>query len=141
MTYRSLGICLLWALPLAAQESPSTELEARLPELEGAARARAHAELTKAHRSDDPSTAITHGNAAMELFPAHPDPELEAATLNHMAWAYMIQDDYDRAIAHAERGRTKAEQHDDLTGMSLALNNLGVIARRRGDPANAVEFF
>jgi diguanylate cyclase (GGDEF)-like protein len=62
-------------------------------------------------------------------------------TLNEMAWAYMTLSQYDEAIASARKGRALAEQHGNAAGRARAINNLGVIAQRRGEAAVAVEHF
>jgi diguanylate cyclase (GGDEF)-like protein len=121
-------------------QSPA-ELTARLTGETGVARARTLAALTDALRQDKPAEAIVYGEEALAILADDPDPETEVRTLNEMAWAYMTLSQYDRAISFAQRGRAAAEQHDDARGRARAVNNLGVIAQRRGEAVTAVEHF
>jgi diguanylate cyclase (GGDEF)-like protein len=117
------------------------ELERRLPALAGVERAQALTELTDLLKNDAPRKAIQYGQEALAFYAAHPDPAAQVRTLDEIAWAYMIVSDYPQAIASAEKGRDLAEQHADRKGLARALNNLGVIAQRRGDGATAVDLF
>jgi two-component system cell cycle response regulator len=107
----------------------------------GADRARTLAALTDALRHDQPAAALSYGQEAITLFAQHPDPEWEVRTLNEMAWAFMTLSDYTNAVAFARRGRDLAERHDDKKGRARAVNNLGVIAQRRGDVLEAIDYF
>jgi diguanylate cyclase (GGDEF)-like protein len=136
---RVLLVCLLWPAVVSAQ-TPA-ELIARLAGETGVARARTLAALTDALRQDKPAEAIVYGEQALALLSENPDPEAEVRTLNEMAWAHMTLSQYDRAISFAQRGRVKAEEYGDARGRARAINNLGVIAQRRGEAITAVEHF
>ena len=129
----------LW--PLGAAGQTSADLLQRLTGQSGLDRARTLAALTDALRQDKPRDAITYGQEALSLFAEYPDPENEIRTLNEMAWAYMTVSQYDNAIGFAEKGRARAEQTGNAAGRARAINNLGVIAQRRGDVVTAVDHF
>lgn len=135
----ALTICLLSASFASAQGTE--ELEVRLARQAGLERARTLATLTDLLRQDRPRDAITYGLEALTLFAAAPDPVNEVRTLNELAWAYMTLSEYADAVTYAERGRRVAEAHGDARGRARAVNNLGVIAQRRGDALQAVEHF
>jgi two-component system cell cycle response regulator len=129
----------LWPLVVAGQTS--ADLLQRLPGQTGLERARTLAALTDALRQDKPRDAITYGQEALSLFAEFPDPENEIRTLNEMAWAYMTVSQYNNAIGFAEKGRARAEETGHAAGRARAINNLGVIAQRRGDAVTAVDYF
>jgi diguanylate cyclase (GGDEF)-like protein len=134
-----LGTCLL--LPGPAFGQHVEQLTRQLIGLGGAARARTLAALTDALRQDQPDDALTYGQEALALLAQHHDPAAEVGTLNEMAWAYMTLSDYANAIAFAQKGRDLAERHRDARGRARAINNLGVIAQRRGDALEAIGYF
>jgi two-component system, cell cycle response regulator len=107
----------------------------------GVERARTLAALTDALRQDKPEAALSYGEEALCLFAQHPDPESEVRTLNEMAWAYMTLSDYGNAVAFAQKGRALADRIHDRPGRARAVNNLGVIAQRRGDALEAIDHF
>jgi diguanylate cyclase (GGDEF)-like protein len=135
----ALFVSLLWPA-LSSAQSPA-ELTVRLANESGVARARTLAALTDALRQDKPADAIRYGEEALAILAEHPDADAEIRTLNEMAWAHMTLSQYDRAISFAQRGRAAAEQHGDDRGRARAINNLGVIAQRRGEAITAVEHF
>ncbi len=124
-----------------ASGQAAEQLTRQLGGQNGAARARTLAMLTDALRQDQPEEALTHGEEALSLFARHPDPEWEVRTLNEMAWAHMTLSDYANAVAFAHKGRDLAERHHDQSGRARAVNNLGVIAQRRGDALAAIDHF
>ena len=124
-----------------ASGQTAEQLTTQLTGQTGAARARTLAMLTDALRQDKPEAALTHGREALSLFAQHPDPVWEVRTLNEMAWAHMTLSDYVNAVAFAHKGRDLAERHHDRGGRARAVNNLGVIAQRRGDAAAAIDHF
>jgi len=130
------------ALTAAGAQDPSVEdLEAGLATQTGLERARTLAQLTDRLRGDAADQAIEYGREALELFEEFPDPEAEVATWNEMGWAFMTLGDLEQATAHAERGRERAIETDEQLGLSRALNNLGVVARRLGRSAEAIDYF
>ena len=138
---------LLAALIVAGVSAGQTEAaddqaqEERLAELSGLERGRALARLTKAHRSDAPAKAIAYGEEALEIFARTPDVEAEVDTRNEIAWALMIRGDREAATEMAESGRDLARREGYAKGEARALNNLGVVARRWGEPLAAIELF
>ena len=134
-------LTLLVVLPVVAQGQTAAELVQRLEGQTGLERARTLAALTDSLRQDKPREAITYGQEALSLFATFPDPVNEVRTLNELAWAYMTVSDYDNAIGFATKGRDRAEQSGNAGGRARAINNLGVIAQRRGDAVTAVEHF
>jgi two-component system cell cycle response regulator len=130
----------------AAAQPPSSassvaEIEARLPTLASPDRARALAELTELLQSDDPKKALTYGALALEAPTQDLDYAERVSTLSSMAWAHMTLSQYDEAIARGEQGLRLAEEHGDENGRADALNHLGSIAQRRGDPVRALDLF
>lgn len=107
----------------------------------GTPRGRELADLTDQLKNDQPRKALQYGADALALFAATPDPANHVRVLNEMAWAHMVLGEYDRAVARATEGRQLAERHGDKRGLARAVNNLGVIAQRRGDPLSAAEGF
>ena len=128
-------------LPALVTGQPATDLEQRLPGLTGLERARTLAALTDSLRQDKPREAVAYGQEALDLFAQFPDPDHEAKTLTEMGWAYMTMSQYDQAIGFAEKGRDLAERTNNAAGRARAINNLGVIAQRRGEAVRAVEYF
>lgn len=129
------------AQPRATTPASTEELESRLPQLSGLTRANALTDLTDLLKNDRPAKAIEYGREALQLYASHADPVQEVRTLDEMAWAYMIVSDYGNAVASAEKGRDLARARGDQKGLARALNNLGVIAQRRGDGVTAVDLF
>lgn len=131
--------CLL--LPALALAQPGSELVQRLEGLQGVERLPVLVELTTALRQEAPAQAITYGKEALDLLATHPDPLAKVSVLNEMGWAYMVQGNNAEAVAHAEQGRALAEQVQDVPGLARAYNNLGVMARSRGEPVAAIALF
>lgn len=131
--------CLL--LPALALAQPGSELVQRLEGLQGVERLPVLVELTTALRQEAPAQAITYGKEALDLLATHPDPLAKVSVLNEMGWAYMVQGNIAEAVAHAEQGRALAEQVQDVPGLARAYNNLGVMARSRGEPVAAIALF
>jgi len=122
-------------------QTGTEELESKLSTLKDAERARTLTELTDRLKNDKPRKAIAYGTEALAWYASHADPVNEVRTLDEIAWAYMIVSDYPQAIASAEKGRDLAERRGDRKGLARAINNLGVIAQRRGDGVTAVDLF
>ena len=132
-------LCLL--LPALALAQSGSELAQQLQGLRGVERLPVLVELTEALRQEAPAQAIAHGAEALELLAAHPDPLAKVRVLNEMGWAYMVQGNNAEAVAYAEQGRALAEQVQDGPGLARAYNNLGVMARSRGEPVQAITLF
>jgi two-component system cell cycle response regulator len=132
---------LILCAALAQAQSRADALEQQLRALTAADRAHALTELTDLLANDSPRKAIQYGEEALQWYGAHPEAAYEVRTLDEIAWAYMIVSDYARAVASAEKGRDLAQQHGDRKGLARALNNLGVIAQRRGSALDAVALF
>src|SRR5688572_22565833 len=130
----------LFAAAVSFAQTP-TDLERQLAGASGLERARILASLTDALRQDNPRRAIEYGWEALGLFAKHPDPANQVKTLNEMAWAFMTLSDYENAVGFAEKGRDLAAQTRQERGRARAINNLGVIAQRRGDGLRAVDHF
>src|SRR5262249_9077155 len=92
-------------------------------------------------KHDQPRKAIAYGREALAWYATHPTPTDDVRTLNEIAWAYMIVSDYAHATESAEQGQTLARSRGDRKGEARALNNLGVMAQRRGDGLAAVDRF
>ena len=135
-------LLVLVASVVRAQPTPSVaEIEASLPGLVGSARADALARLTELIQSDDPKKALAYGAQALEAPSGDLDYEKRMTTLTSMAWAHMILSEYGEAIARGEQALRLAEQRADANGRADALNHLGSIAQRQGDPVRALDLF
>src|SRR5262245_33528532 len=137
----TLVVLVLICLPALARSQSASDLQQQLHAATGLERARTLAALTDDLRQDQPQQAIAYGQEALELFGQFPDPVNEVKTLNEMGWAYMTLSQYDQAIRSAEKGRDLAERTRNAAGRARAINNLGVIAQRRGEAVRAVEYF
>ena len=137
-----LGLALLSPLPSAAAPSSERErLEASLQGVAGQARIAPLVDLVVASRQEAPERALSAGDEALALLAQWPDPASEVRVLNEMGWAHMVLGRYDEATTVAGRGRALAEREGDSPGLARALNNLGVIARSRGEPGQAIVLF
>jgi two-component system, cell cycle response regulator len=137
-------VALLFLLPSVAGAQPSSsvsEIEARLPSLAGRERAEALARLADLLESDDPKKALAHGAQALDAPPADLDDARRVRVLTAMSWAHMTLSQYDQAVARGEEALRLAEKSGDPNGRAEALNHLGSIAQRRGDPVRALELF
>lgn len=128
-------------LAIAAPADERERIEAALQGLAGQARIAPLVEFVVASRQEAPERALSAGDEALALLARWPDPAAEVRVLNEMGWAYMVLGRYDEASAMAGRGRDLAEREGDSPGLARALNNLGVIARSRGEPGQAIVFF
>jgi two-component system cell cycle response regulator len=122
-------------------QTPASGVESRLSGLNGLERARVLAKLVDTHKIDDPEHALRYGAEALKLFAVTPDPVANISTLNEMAWAHMTLGHYDSTTFYADSGQRFAERVGDKTGQARALNNLGALAQRVGDPKHAVDRF
>ncbi|HTE44791.1 MAG TPA: tetratricopeptide repeat-containing diguanylate cyclase [Gemmatimonadaceae bacterium] len=144
---RRIAVPFLWFLSLVAlampavAQTPTSELEGRLPGLVGIERVRALTRLVDAHKIDDPDQALRYGAEALKLFEATPDPVAHASVLNEMGWSQMTLGRYDSATAYLERAQRFAGASGDKMGSARALSNLGSLAQRVGDPRRAVNLF
>ena len=136
------ALLVLTASAAGAQESSSVaQIEARLPALAGAERAGALARLTELLQSDDPRKALAYGAQALAASSRELDRNQRFTTLTSMSWAHRTLSQYDEAVARGEEALRLADEYADLSQRADALNHLGSIARRRGDPVRAVELF
>lgn len=92
-------------------------------------------------RTENPQKAIEAANQALALLKQQPDVVVEVRALNAMAWALMQRGQFEDAVARATESKTRAEAGGDRAGLARAINNLGVIAQRRGDALTAIEQF
>jgi diguanylate cyclase (GGDEF)-like protein len=130
------------APPAAAAPANERErLEAALQGVSGSDRIGPLADVVVASRQEAPERALSAGEEALALLARSPDAAAEVRVLNEMGWAHMVLGQYDEATTMAGRGRDLAERADDSPGLARALNNLGVIARSRGEPGQAIVFF
>ena len=116
-------------------------MEARLPGLHGAARLDALASLTDAYRSSDPAHALELGNQAIALADSVSDAATKVDCLNESAWALMELGRYDEAMDRAREAEVLARDGGLEAGLARARNNQGVIHRRVGEFAEAVDDF
>ncbi|MDH5589294.1 MAG: tetratricopeptide repeat protein [Gemmatimonadota bacterium] len=137
----ALLVGLVYPSPARGQADGGGTLEDSLPHLSGTPRVHALAELTRANRSVAPEKALAFGREALALIEDLPDAQAEVTTLNAMGWALMELGRYEDAIGTLERSRSRAEGEGDRPGLARALNNLGVIQRRTGGYALALEYF
>jgi diguanylate cyclase (GGDEF)-like protein len=136
------ALLLLLASVARAQPSSSVaEIEARLPTLGGRERAEALARLTELIQGDDPKKALTYGAQALDASPRELNHARRITTLTSMSWAHMMLSEYEDAVARGEQALKLAEDHGHESGRADALNHLGSIAQRRGDPVRALELF
>lgn len=126
---------------VGAPADERVRLEAALQALQGEERIVPLVDLVAAARQEAPERALSAGEEALGLLRQWPDPVSEVRVLNEMGWAHMVLGRYDEATASAGRGRTLAEREGDAPGLARALNNLGVIARSRGEPGQAIVLF
>jgi diguanylate cyclase (GGDEF)-like protein len=142
-------VALLVLLPaLGAAQTPSpagagatgaaAEIEARLPRLSGPARVDALVELTERLESDDPKKTLAYGAEALA---AGLDPAQRIRVLTSLCWAHMTLSQYDQAVARGEEALGVADRQGDASARGEALNLLGSIAQRRGDPVRALDHF
>lgn len=126
----------------ATQERASVqELETRLQSVSGVERVRTLADLAERLRSTVPARAVGYAESALALAEQHPDAMAEVRALTEGAWALMELGRYPEAEARAEEGLARARGVRFRAGEARALNNLGVIARRTGDLAEALDCF
>lgn len=126
----------------AAQERASVqELEDRLQAVSGVERVRTLADLAERLRSTAPARAVGYAESALALAAQHPDAIAEVRALTEGAWALMELGRYPEAVAKAEEGLARARGARFRSGEARAMNNLGVIARRTGDFAEALNYF
>ena len=144
----ALGLAaLLAALPAAPARAQATSpagaeaLARTLPSLTGLPRARALASLTTAFETQAPQRAVAYAREALRLFDAHPDAAARAATSVSLAWAYMTMAQYDSAAAIGRRAERYAAEHAQPAARANALDGLGSLAQRQGDPDLAVAYF
>ena len=133
-------VVIAW-LMLCAATAPASPTPAIAQAGVAQERARELARLVDQLRADDPARALEHGREALRILRDEPDLELRVDVLAEMAWAEMTLGNYDEAERLATQARDAAASADYLRGQARAINNLGVIARRRGDPVRAVELF
>lgn len=126
---------------LGQQRSDPAALEKQLPTLTGKERVRALARLCEAYRSTAPERALDFGKQALALAGSYPDPDSQVRALNESAWALMELGRYDEAMAEAKKGEDLAQRSSLRRGEARALNNQGVIQRRRGAYGDALELF
>jgi diguanylate cyclase (GGDEF)-like protein len=143
MRPRAIAAFLVLVAPIAGAQSPpsAAEIEARLPALAGRERAAALAQLTELLQSDDPKKALAYGAQALEASPRELDHRQRFTTLTSMSWAHRTLSQYEDAVARAEQALRLAEEAGNQGERADALNHLGSIARRRGDPVGAVDLF
>jgi len=137
-------LALLPAAPVAAQTPSPGEaaaLAAELPSLTGLARARALVRLTSAFENEQPQRAVAYGREALRLLDAFPDPGARADTYASLAWAYMTMAQYDSAVTIGRRAEQYAAQHAQPAAQANAINVLGSLAQRQGDPDLAIAHF
>ncbi|MCP4284605.1 MAG: tetratricopeptide repeat protein, partial [Gammaproteobacteria bacterium] len=71
-------------------------------------------------------------------------PETDARSValrNWLATSHEYQGQYDQAQAQAQAAHQLATQLKDQTGLTLALNNLGDVAKHQGDHAQACDYY
>ena len=121
---------------------PATALQAvSATDTSGVPRAMELFELLDRDRGRDPRAALQWGREALALLEGETAPELEVDVLAEMAWAHMVLGEYEEATSRAETAREKAGEIGYGAGSARAINNLGVIARRKGDPVTALAHF
>ncbi len=125
----------------ATSPAEAARLEAALPSLAGRPRARALATLATALENERPREAVAYGREALRLFDAFPDPGARAETCAALAWAYMTMAQYDSAAAIGRRAERYAAEHARPAAQATALDVLGSLAQRQGDPDLAVAHF
>jgi diguanylate cyclase (GGDEF)-like protein len=118
-----------------------TLLEARLPNLQGAARLDALVSLTNAYRSSNPARALELGNQGIVLADSISDSASKVDCLNESGWALMEMGRYDEAMARAREAEGLAQEKGLRSGLARARNNQGVIHRRVGEYAEAIDNF
>lgn len=136
------AVAVVRPVPAMAQgvDDPAA-LERQLPTLTGTARVRALAGLCQAYRSIAPERALDFGRQALALAESYPDPDSEVRALDESAWALMELGRYEEAMAQARQGEDLARRSSLRRGEARALNNEGVIQRRRGAYGEALELF
>jgi len=136
------AVCLLlFSGVMVTAQTPPADTANGLGALRGLERARVLAKLVDTHKIDDPERALRYGAEALALFAVTPDPVANVSTLNEMAWSHMTLGHYDSTTFYADSGRRLAERSGDKAGQARALNNLGALAQRMGDPKRAVDLF
>jgi two-component system, cell cycle response regulator len=134
-------IFILLSFHLDAAQNKVLDLEKKLAVVHGPERLQTLSQLVTALHSDNPKKAIEYGKEAFSVLKTNPDHRIEISLLTEVGWAYLTLSDYENAIACSEQARTLAEKYNDREGLSLAINNLGVIAQRRDQPIAAVNYF
>jgi diguanylate cyclase (GGDEF)-like protein len=135
------ALCLATPGATAQRSGDRAALERRLPSAGGLERARILAELVDRTRGDDPEAALHYGHEALALLDRDPEPATRVRVLAEMAWAAMVQGDREEAEDLARRARDVARRVGFPEGEARAINNLGVVARRWGEPLGAIDLF
>jgi DNA-binding SARP family transcriptional activator/tetratricopeptide (TPR) repeat protein len=104
---------------------------------------RVHVQLT-VHFFDtgDVERSIAHGWRLVEIGREHGlGPACEATGLNAVGWGLAHLDQLDEALVHCQRALTLFEESGQRVGQSNAWESIGIIRRRNGDHAGAVDAF
>ena len=126
---------------LEAQSRDRARDSVELADLQGVELATSLLNLVQEFRSQDPKQALLWGEEALNLLDSEPAPEVQVDVMTDMAWAHMVLGDYEAAEAVVGEARALAEEIEYGAGLANAINNLGVIARRRGDAVTAIRNF